>query len=295
MFFCKQSQRSMEPMRHLIVLIGLLSCHSGFSQGLDWKDAELKEPDSGWKLTLGSGPLLTPAFEGAKTYQLSIVPFIRFSYEDRFFASVQEGIGYDVLPDSRWKWGPILRYRFSRQENDGANPFQVAGQATQALRGLGDVAGTLEAGTFFAYQWEHWEANVQLRKGIQGHEGLVADLGLSHSINLAPWLWGEGPPLIMALGPRATFVGSSYNQSYFGVTPAQSLASGLPGYNPKGGLLSYGLNLTLVAPLRHGFTATFLTGYQRLTGDAADSPLVRLRGSPNQFVLGLFLTYDLGL
>jgi len=34
-----------------------------------------------------------------------------------------------------------------------------------------------------------------------------------------------------------------------------------------------------------------VAGYDRLTGDAADNPLVQLRGSEDQASLGIFLSY----
>ena len=35
--------------------------------------------------------------------------------------------------------------------------------------------------------------------------------------------------------------------------------------------------------------------YERLTGSAANSPLVTMRGSPNQFTLGVGATYTFGM
>ena len=35
--------------------------------------------------------------------------------------------------------------------------------------------------------------------------------------------------------------------------------------------------------------------YERITGSAADSPLVTMRGSPNQFTFGVGATYTFGM
>ncbi len=43
--------------------------------------------------------------------------------------------------------------------------------------------------------------------------------------------------------------------------------------------------------LMAGSMSTGLTGYSRMIGDGADNPYTALRGSPNQFLVGLGLGY----
>jgi MipA family protein len=69
----------------------------------------------------------------------------------------------------------------------------------------------------------------------------------------------------------------------------------LPVYNAGGGLYSYGAGSQveyLWSPQRaaHAFVE-----YERLTGSAADSPLVTQRSSPNQFTFGLGATYSFSM
>jgi outer membrane protein len=102
-----------------------------------------------------------------------------------------------------------------------------------------------------------------------------------------------GPPLIWSFGPRARIVDDTYTAAYFGVTSAQSPASGLPVYSAAGGLYSYGIGGTAILPLDRDnrWSAVLFASYERLTGDAASSPLVQLRGSEDQATLGLFVSY----
>lgn len=247
-------------------------------------------PATDWSLSVGAAGLLTPAFQGSRDYAFSVVPDVRLRYRERLFASVPEGLGFNVVTrsprENGWKLGPLVKYRFGRDE-DGRGPFTVAG-GSRALRGLGDVGGAAELGGFVDYRLGAAQARVELRHGLGGHEGLVADLQLDYIASVGP--------LRLSVGPRLTLASAGYLGAYFGVGSSQAARSGLPEYRPGGGLVSYGLGGRAILPLVGGLSATLFAGYERLGGPAAGSPLVRLRGSPDQAVVGLGLgwRFDLG-
>jgi outer membrane protein len=242
--------------------------------------------DEGWSVRLGGGALYAPTYEGDDESRLSLLPSIEVAYGDDFFASVQNGAGYRFINTPTLKVGPIGRIAFSRNEN-GEQNFAISGNDTGDLKGLGDVDTSLEVGGFVKYGLGGLTLSVEARQATSGHQGWVADLGASWSGRSL----FSGRPLMWSAGPRARLVGDEYSEAYFGVTSAQSGASGLPVYASSGGLHSYGLGASLVAPLsRDGRSAlVFVAGYDRLTGDAGDSPLVQLRGSEDQASIGLFL------
>lgn len=246
------------------------------------------------QINVGAGAMASPAFLGSKDYQLSTVPFISVTYKDQFFASIPTGIGYNAIRSSGWRAGPIARFAFAREEANGANPFQVAGAETNALQGLGDVDSTLELGAFAEYTWKEWSAKVEARQGVGGHEGFITDLSANYQKVIPAAFSAQGSPLIVSVGPRATLVDSNYNQAYFGVNATQSANSGLSHYNAGAGLLSYGLGATAIYPISDKVTATSFAAYDRVAGDAGDSPLVQQRGSENQATVGVFLTYAFG-
>ena len=246
------------------------------------------------ELSVGAATLVTPAFKGSDEYQLIAVPNISLNYKDRLFASVQEGLGYNLVNQNGWRAGPLLRYAFERKE-DGSSTFRVAGDKSDALRGLGDVDGTFEAGGFLEYRYQEWSGKVELRQGINGHEGVIADVNANYTKNIAPALNISDRPVILSLGPRATFVSDDYNQAYYGVNAAQSAASGLSQYDAEGGLLSYGAGAATIIPITEKVSSTIFAGYDRLSGDAGDSPLVQERGSEDQATAGVSLSYKFGL
>ncbi|NBU26798.1 MAG: MipA/OmpV family protein [Caulobacteraceae bacterium] len=242
--------------------------------------------DEGWSVTLGGGALYAPTYEGDDESRLSLLPSMEVTYGDDFFASVQNGAGYRIINTQTLKAGPIGRIAFSRSEN-GEQTFAIGGNDTGDLKGLGDVDASAEVGGFIKYGLGGLTLSLEARQALSGHQGWVADLGASWSGRSTFF----GRPLMWSAGPRARLVGDNYSQAYFGVTPSQSGASGLPAYGAGGGLHAYGLGASLIAPLsRDGrSTLVFLAGYDRLTGDAGHSPLVQLRGSEEQSSIGLFL------
>ncbi|AXE64575.1 hypothetical protein BBF93_10285 [Hyphomonas sp. CACIAM 19H1] len=252
--------------------------------------AQAQPAPEGWALTLGTGGLYSPSYEGDDDYSLKLLPNVQLKYGDRFFASVQEGIGSNLVKTEGLRAGPIGRIRFSRDES-GDQTFSLSGGKTDDLRGLGNVDTSIELGGFVDYTLGGVKLSAELRQAISGHDGLVADMGARWS---GVWA-GFGAPLIWSAGPRLRLVDDQYTSTYFGVTSAQAFASGLPQYEAGGGLHSYGVGATAILPLsRDGaWSAVFLAGYDRLSGDAADAPLVRLRGDEDQATFGAFISYTL--
>ncbi|MEM8833881.1 MAG: MipA/OmpV family protein [Pseudomonadota bacterium] len=244
------------------------------------------QPEEGWNFTVGTGALFAPSYFGDDEYQISIVPNIQIKYEDKFFASTQEGVGYNALKNENWRIGPILRYDFGRDE-DGEGPFQIT-SGNNDLVGLGDVDGTVELGGFVEYKFRPFSAKLEIRQGVGGHDGLIGQTGLSYS--------GRGMisdrPFFYSLGPEIVFAGENYHESYFNVNAAQAIASGLSAYDADGGLLSYNFGGTMIMPLTENISAVFLASYNRLGEESADSSLVDERGSPNQFTTGAFINYS---
>lgn len=246
--------------------------------------------DDGFQAAIGGGVMFAPSYVGDDDYQLSVLPNIQFKYGDRFFASVQEGVGYNIVNTKNFRAGPIARIAFPRNE-DGDQPFVIAGDPTTDLIGLGDVSATAELGGFVEYRAGALSATLEARQGVNGHNGFVGDM----SVNYRGQRFALGRPLIYSIGPRLRLVDDSYQSAYFGVTPAQSLASGLPEFDADGGLHSYGIGATIIRPIdRAGsVNAVFVAGYDRLAGDAGDAPLVRERGARDQLMIGVFFSYSL--
>jgi MipA family protein len=231
-----------------------------------------------WTVTVGVQGKVQPAFEGAKKYEIEPVPV--FSLRRRGtvprFSSPFDSASISLIDVGGFHFGPAGKYKSGRKEGD--YPAE--------LRGLGDVDFTIEAGFFAEYWPGDWlRTRVELRRGFGGHDGFVADLS-ADVIRSFDERW------TLSAGPRLSLADSNALAPYFGISATQSALSGLPAFDAKGGLHSVGAG----AQLRYRWTPQWevrgYVEYSRLLGDAASSPLVTERGSPDQFTFSLGVSYS---
>jgi outer membrane protein len=238
------------------------------------------------KISVGAGTVYSPAYVGAEKYTFKFFPDIRIDYDKTVFFNGQDGLGYNFYPTENWRVGPVAKVDFGRPE-DGGSLFSF-GQKTPELRGLGDVDPTFELGGFSEFKFaDSWAFKVEVRQGIGGHEGLVADTNLNYMTRAGD--------ITLTFGPRMKFADDNYINSYFGITPGQSAASGYSVYNAGGGVFSYGLGGAAIMPLTESVKLAAFLGYDRLASEVSKSPLVKQRGQTDQVVVGTSVTYDLGL
>jgi len=241
-----------------------------------------------WTIGIGFAPIYAPAWQGSREQSLSLFPDLRINYRDSVFFSVPDGLGWNMVNGKGWKIGPLFKFRFGRSEDNGGSVFLISG-GSDALLGMGDVGFAGEPGGFVQYSFADQRARVRLemRHGIGGHNGLVADTSIGWSGRfgepLTPGLW------LYSAALRATFAGADYTNVYFGVNGEQAAATGLAPFTTEGGLVSTGVNAALIKPFgKFGqFGAvTLFGGYDRLADAAADSSLIQERGKRDQFSLG---------
>ena len=66
-----------------------------------------------------------------------------------------------------------------------------------------------------------------------------------------------------------------FNSAYFDVTPDAAARSGLPVYDARGGLQAVGVTAGYIKQFTPRWGVYSYAKYDRLAGDAADSPVVR--------------------
>ena len=238
--------------------------------------ADLVRPESARtydiELEVGAGAALRPAYEGARDYRFSPTGFFSLHY------LWLPGLGEvkSGRPTEGFSFGPSFRYVRERDSSEYA-----------ALRGLDDVDAAFELGGRFAYTFGMFRPWVAVRYGLGGHNGIVGEAGLDMILR-------PTPVTELTFGPRTSFANREYMQTYLGVTPLESATSGLAPYAPGGGFKGVGAEATG----RYQFTPQWAVigsvTYERLIGDAADSPIVQA-GDDDQFVVKLGLSYRFGL
>jgi outer membrane protein len=229
-----------------------------------------------WRISVGGAAILRPEWDGAKDEEWLVVPDLDVRWGDQFFASVRTGVGWNLVNEGGLRVGPYAKLKFGRDEGDDA-----------ALRGLGDVDPTVEVGGFVDYGFGPLRASLEVRQGLNGHEGLVAEAAIDGRARLSDQVFAS-------IGPRVRWGDGSYMQTYYGVTPVQAARSGLPTFAADGGVESVALNATLGWRPNERLVVTAFYERGELQGDAADGPLVRLRGEMEQQRLGLAVGWRLG-
>lgn len=237
-------------------------------------------------IRLGLGPSITPHYEGDDKYNISVIPAVSLRYQDlvevnnnevriiafnRLFASAGD---INTIGGSL-RIGPTVSIDFGRDEDDSPD-----------LTGLGDVDTSLELGAFVAYTRGRMRLRARARHDvIDGHSGGTVRLDAAYTVF-------QSAPVAMGFNVTSTWATGDYMRSYFGVTPAQSAASGLPVYVPGSGFKDLGAEINANYIFASQWALVANVGYKRLIGGAADSPLVRQRGSANQLAFQSFLVYS---
>jgi outer membrane protein len=229
-----------------------------------------------WTVTLGAEARFLPTYEGSDTTRFRPFPIfdIRRAGEPRRFKSPRDGASIGLFENNNFRFGPTLKIRLPRKEGDDTD-----------LRGLGDISWAVEVGGFAEYWVTPWlRTRAELRQGFNGHHGLIGDLNADVVYKLTP-------QLTLSAGPRSTFESATTTQTYYGINTQQALLSGLPQYSAGGGLRSVGAGAMARYELTDRWATHAFVEYERLTGSAANSPLVTLRGSRNQLTTGIGVSY----
>jgi outer membrane protein len=235
-------------------------------------------PVSGtWTVMVGVGGEYKPDFEGAGRSMLSPVPIftIRRAGSTEQFRGPRDSASIALIDFGDLRAGPAGKFVASRKANSYSE-----------LNGLGDVKTAVELGGFVEYYPVDWfRTRGELRQGIGGHHGVVADLSADFIVPLIQ-------RFTVSAGPRFTWESTQATSPYFGIDAVQAMATGLPVFNAKGGAHSVGAGAQISYRLDTQWEVHSYIEYERLLGDAAASPLVALRGSPNQTTFGIGASYS---
>ena len=229
---------------------------------------------SRWITRVTIGPQAYPAFPGADDYDIG--PLVNVDRkrpgETFIFEAPDESFDYQLVDARGFSFGPLVNWEGKRSASDvGAD--------------LPEVKFSIEPGAFVAFQpSESFRLRAELRKGVTGHKGWIG-------VASADFIVREGDEWLFSIGPRLTWSDDRYHDAWFGVTPAAAVTSGLPAYDPNGGIQAYGATATFLTQLSPRWGIYTYARYDRLVGEAADSPIVRQLGSRDQLSGGVALSY----
>jgi outer membrane protein len=237
-----------------------------------------------WIVTIGGGGGAGPAWPGATKYFFTGSPRLSMRKGQLgtppAFSGTRDGVGIPLFNLDQFKIGPSFKLIWQRKAS-----------AYTQLNGLPDVGFALQAGAFAEYWPVPWlRLRGDVRQGFGGETGVTGDALIDAVVPLGQFRFSGGP--------RLTVQSTNAVSPYFSITAAASAGSTvaglpqLPVYNATGGLYSYGAGGKIEYFINEHWSAYAFGEYERLTGSVADSPLVTMRGSPNQLSAGLGVAYS---
>ncbi len=223
-------------------------------------------------LSLGVGPEYRPDYFGSDDYEFRPDPQVYIKVRNFVFLD-NDGADLALFGVARFALGPSIRLLGDRDEDENA-----------ALVGLGDIDRTLELGGFIATTFlNRVQVRAKVRKGVVGgHDGLTVDAAGT------VLLFRHGRFSTAAAG-QVTWINNSLADTFFTVTPEQSLASGLPEYEADAGFRDIGGSLNGYINVGKRWSLNPYVQYRRIFSDIADTPIISQFGDRNQFTVGMHL------
>jgi outer membrane protein len=221
---------------------------------------------------------ISPDYLGSKSYSLgpggSLA--LRKPGAESSFHAPDDSPSLHLLGNKTFSAGVVLRGRSSRDDKG-------------VLAGVHKLRFALEPGVY-AEWWpaDGFRLHSEVRRGVMGNSAWSGDVSAD--------LVHDDPKWVLSLGPRLHLGDPRFTQTYFDITAADAARSPI-------GLSPFTAHRTYVAA--GGFASAEYrwsrrwslladAGYQRLLGDAADSPIVARVGSPNQFTGSVGVRYSFG-
>lgn len=223
-------------------------------------------------LSVGVGPSYRPDYFGSDDYEWRPDPEVYVKFRNFVFLD-NDGADIALFGFSGFAFGPSLRLVGDRDESD--NP---------ALTGLGDIDHTFEVGGFAATKFmDRLLFRAKIRKGVVGgHDGLSVDAA-------ATMLLFRLGRVSTSVSGQATWIDNSYADTFFSVTPAQSVASGLPVYDAQAGMRDMGGSFNAYINVGKRWSVNPYVSYRYIFDEYGDAPIVEQFGSRNQFIAGFHL------
>lgn len=289
---CRIAELSIvEDMKKLFALVLVVSGSAASAQ----TPTTNPMPDGSRDMYAGLGVVSVPRYEGAESRRTRALPLLQVQWSNGVFVSGMSA-GMHLSSSPTVEYGPLLALHPRRSESgsggeiggiEGASMLPIAVRTSGSdnpLAGMGDIRTRLEAGAFFNYYLSPaWRLTSSVlagagndRKGVRGELGiqrLAMQVAPHHTLSVSAGL---------GLANRA------YQQSYFGVTAAQSGSSSNPAYYPDGGLKDLHIGARWNWALSPSWMLSSNVQASRLMGDARRSPLVE---RPNNVTVSTAFAY----
>ncbi|PSF05024.1 MipA/OmpV family protein [Marinobacter fuscus] len=220
---------------------------------------------------LGIGGGLTPEYRGADSYEGKAIPWVE-ARKGRVAIDPVQGLRVDMLTGQNWSVAAAVSYARGRDN-------------TAALAEFEDVDGSVMAGALFSWKPGSWQLTGDIGAPVSGDLEGVRVRGYLRYRGALSQQW------VYAFGPSFTWGNKDWNEMLFNVSAKDATRSGLSQYQTDGSYFAGSMNARLTYLLTPKLSVSAVTRYTRLTGDAADSPIVADVGDANQWLGSMAVNY----
>lgn len=273
-------------------------------------------PDGSRDMYVGIGVASAPAYDGARRPRRMAMPVLQGEWSNGVFLSGMNA-GIHLSDQPSLEFGPVIAVQARRSEaGTGAalggaslnsmvvntpslvpeeeNPGQPVtpgepgkngrSAGPNRLSGMDVVKARLQVGAFVNV---YLTPNVRLTNNVlagagKGSDGVIWNLGIQRV------MVQSSPHHRVALAAGISVVNRSYNNSFFGVSPSESLRSGNRAYAPGAGINGASAGVRWHWSLTPSWLLINNVQATRVLGDARKSPLVE---RPNGFSLSSAIAY----
>jgi outer membrane protein len=213
-----------------------------------------------WAVVLGGGVAVRPTFEGSDRYRVTPVPFFSVTYRDMVSLDATGLNAY--WRHENLQIGGGITYNLGRTTDGG-----YFGRGDSRLAGMGDVPVTVGIRGFANYRLGPVLLGTSITKFfVEGNNGLLIDGGIGVPYRVTD-------RLMLNARLSTTWADGNYMRNFFGVTAAQSAASGFAAYDATSGIKDINLSLGAQYRLTEQWLVSTNLRFTQLLSSAKDSPI----------------------
>jgi outer membrane protein len=218
--------------------------------------------EDGWGFGLGLGVEYESAYEGSDEFGFEVEPAgaVQWRRGNDVFYWAGEALGWRGLRADAWLLEAVVAFDEGREEGDSDDG---------RLDGLGDgdeeAELVLQARRAFDADWRYW----LIGRAVTGESGNLGLFGLGY--RFGDRNDGTGSEINVV----GVFHDSDRANRDFGITAAQSAASGLNETRLSGGFRSFGVNYNYRHYISDKWQVFGEALYERYGSDVQDSPIAR--------------------
>lgn len=244
-----------------------------------------KKNQSPWEISAGIGVRLGAEYEGASKRVSGLAPSFSIGYRtDGFgtFAAGARGLSWTVVEKDDYSFGVAIAPGVGRVDNKDGTLYRLG---SKRLKGMGEIKsaadvsiyGHVMAGLPLELEITRNTGDGKLKNNaFEGHGGTTISFGTTLPYEVMP-------SLTLSFSPKLIWADQKYTQAFFGVTAAQSAASGFKAFKADGGIKSIDMNLGANYKIDKNWSANGGVNYSVLRGNAAKSPIVQKKSSASLY------------